>query len=184
MTRENKKHTHKPKMYVLHRHKHPLHLNNTPPYIVYSSTLCPQSSSLHHRDMEDEMWVNTIPYLTSWLSAPSCCGSLPDCILILRLPQAEGQAGSNKHNNQNCSKMTLCLGQWGWGDNWKTKTKMLLWSCWVTRKLEKNYIRRRRNERKGWRSRAEVVMGSGRGPDVPNYEYLFRLLSCWSGQLG
>lgn len=103
-------------VFTPHRHKHPLHLHYTPAEINVHSL---QSTKLIITSRGRGGWdVNTISSLTSWLSVPSCCVSLPDCILILGLPLAKG-AGFNKNNNHNCSKITSCLGQWGWGDGWK-----------------------------------------------------------------
>lgn len=79
---------------------------------------------------------------------------MTQCAIMLRLsarlytnPQAANSrgAGSNENNNHNCSKITLCLGQRGWSDEWKKK----YWSCEAAEITEgggENKMRRKRND--------------------------------------
>lgn len=112
------------------------------------------------------MALNTISYLTSWLNVPSFCGSLPDCLLILRLPPSTG-AGSSKNNNLNCSKITVCSGSVGVG--WKRKTRCSkLRSRWDARKWRRKVSWEETDVIRiggSWESRAE-------GPE-----------ECWWGQV-
>lgn len=112
------------------------------------------------------MALNTISYLTSWLNVPSFCGSLPDCLLILRLPPSTG-AGSSKTNNLNCSKITVCSGSVGVG--WKRKTRCSkLRSRWDARKWRRKVSWEETDVIRiggSWESRAE-------GPE-----------ECWWGQV-
>lgn len=112
------------------------------------------------------MALNTISYLTSWLNVPSFCSSLPDCLLILRLPPSTG-AGSSKNNNLNCSKITLCSGSMG--VVWKRKTRCSkLRSRWDARKWRRKVSWEETDVIRiggSWESRAE-------GPE-----------ECWWGQV-
>lgn len=142
-------------MYTLHTDT-PCTFTTLPPWIVHKQYTHPQSSSLHHVDTEDEKGVNTISYLTSWLSVPSCRVSLPRLYPNPQAATSRG-AGSNKNNNHNCSKMTLCFGQWGGvpsGENtrkWRRKRK------WVERAKDESW---RKLGIQG-RGTKRVVTGSG-----------------------
>lgn len=62
--------------------------------------------------------------------------------IILRLPPAEGKA-SGKNNKGNCSKMTLCLGQWV---EWKRKRNAVVRQPRCEEVEEKHEMSRKRND--------------------------------------
>lgn len=121
-------------------HKHPLQLHYTPPVQQYTH---PQIHYIRHWGCK-----YYISYLTSWLSVPSRHVSLPDCILILWATTNWGAGSSKKNTNHNCSKSTLCLGQWG-----MTEKNV------VVKRLRNEKVRRRRKTK--W-ERREMMRGGER----------------------